>query len=214
MNPRSLNESSQLLPTARQTSWQTLWCWEWWWCVQVCDNVCTWMMRAQPVDNAGDMSSPTCNLLEFHYWLLTNQWAHWGCRLILEFHNNTQCVLMCVFVFVCAWFGPSLGVHLASMWSRSDVRGFSTISAAISIFIREYIQSLWNPPANPSHPQRHPQMASLMTQGASEFHLTASHFYLTQRVAWPRWRSAAASVFSSAVWRSDVSPPHRKFLFR
>lgn len=87
------------------------------------------------------------------------QWAHWGRRLVLGFHNNThKCALMCVCVCVwghlCvrAWRGAIL-VLLASLWSGSDVRGFWTIGAALSIFISEYIQSLWNPPppcpANP-----------------------------------------------------------------
>lgn len=117
----------------------------------LCECECMWMMRARPVHQAGGISTPACDPLGFRYWW-TNQWAHWGCRLVLEFQNNIQYVLLRVCSTACV-FMRTIRANAWTSLHGSNVRGFSTISAAIRIFVSECIQNARNPSANPSHTQ-------------------------------------------------------------
>lgn len=101
----------------------------------------------RPVRQAGGISTPAYDPLGFPYWR-TNQRAHWGCSLLLEFQNNIQYALVCV----CVWLPMCLCVRLGPM-RGSDVHGFSAIRAAISIVVSERIWNPRNHSANPSHIQ-------------------------------------------------------------
>lgn len=147
-------------------------------------DVCMWMMRVRPVDQAGGISTPACDPLRFHHrW--TTLWAHWGCRRVLKFQNNPVCVCVSVHMRLWEWYRAKFWSSLEPDWilclMYTALKLLEKLLASVSL-----PKALGIPTANPSHKwhkytQTHTQILSLMRDDASELYLNAPHFCVTWR---------------------------------
>lgn len=149
-------------------------------------DVCMWMMRVRPVDQAGGISTPACDPLRFHYrW--TTLWAHWGCRRVLMFQNNPVCVCVSVHMRLWEWYRAKFWSSLEPDWilclMYTALKLLEKLLASSSVSLPK---SFGIPPANPSHIDastlKHThRYFPLMRNDASELHLTAPHFCVPWR---------------------------------